>query len=51
MSTLGHYLHVADSGGGTVLSIVPGGSGSLIQIAQLTGVSYGLADLTSHLVL
>jgi hypothetical protein len=44
-----NYVKVTDSGSNTILSIVPGGSGSAVTVAVLNGsANLGLADLLSH---
>jgi Ca2+-binding RTX toxin-like protein len=50
--TLSNYLQVTESGSTATLSIVPGGSGSPVAIAQLDGfTNLTLASLQSHLIL
>jgi hypothetical protein len=51
-ATLSHYLSVTSSGANSTVSIVPGGHGTAVAIAQLDGVrGLTLATLESHLVL
>jgi hypothetical protein len=45
---LANYLKVTDVGGNTVLSIANNVRGAGVQVAQLSGVSCGLADLQSR---
>ncbi len=47
-ATLGNYLKVTDVGGNTLLAVANGGSGAGVQVAQLSGATYGLTDLQSH---
>jgi plastocyanin len=49
-STLANFLKVTAGGGNTYVAIAQNGAGSGTQIAQLSGVSYAFADLTSHMI-
>jgi hypothetical protein len=51
-ATLGNYLQVSESAGNAIITIVPGGGGAGVMVAELAGVgTLTLSSLQAHAVL